>query len=220
MTTNIILNNRKKIISITIITFLSLVMMGCTNNTETEGTDETTDITIETEETTEENELVGTWTLKSQIMQAPQGSIPSKFSGRTLTFNADGTYSEDYSTEKAPTQTINTPDVTINNDCKSTGSSYGLYSVKNEADLDTTPPTFIDLLFITPEGGEKPQIICENSLGTSNTQKLSSTMPLGAGPSTVEGVKYTYTINNDASVLTLVQHNTITNVSINYTFTK
>ncbi|NQV12464.1 hypothetical protein HQ524_03795 [Candidatus Uhrbacteria bacterium] len=157
--------------------------------------------------------LIGSWSLVSQQVFTPAGSITNPASGRTLNIAADGSYTEDYSTETMPDGTA----LSIVSHCDILGLLSGAYEVESNLDLDFDPPVDVAELHVVPNGGS-PQVKCQAD-GIPITSN-ASTSPLGVGP--VEGVPpyvlYTYTMDDAWSQVVITQTNTIVNLKNIYTF--
>jgi hypothetical protein len=159
--------------------------------------------------------LVGTWTLESQSINASVGTITNPSSGRTLTILNDGSYTEDYSTETIPDKTVSG----ITSSCDISGVLTGDYEVQSDLDLDQDPPPVVNQLLITPNGGS-PTVKC--GAGGTSIKANTASSPLGVGPATGTPpyVVYTYTMNDDWTTLTIIQNNTIANITNTYVFTR
>jgi len=181
----------KKLLSIVLAISMASLMAGCASTTTTETTDTATtttatlDICQETDhdscisEDGIDEALEGQWNLALQSVSASVGSIDNPFAGRTTSFDSDGTYTEDYSTEE-------TDDVTyasITSSCDVAGILSGTWSAATELDLDSydpndseSVPTSINYLRITPDGGT-PTVTCQATGDTASSNQAST--PLG-----------------------------------------
>ncbi|HJN85123.1 MAG TPA: hypothetical protein QF873_02285 [Patescibacteria group bacterium] len=159
--------------------------------------------------------LVGSWTLQSQQVFTPAGSITNPASGRTWNVADNGTYTEDYSTETLPDGTA----LSVTSHCDILGLLSGSYEAESNLNLDVDPPVDVAELHVVPNGGS-PEVKCQadGSTITSN----AATSPLGLGP--VEGVPpyvlYTYTMNDSWDRVIVTQTNNIVNLRNVYTFTR
>lgn len=157
--------------------------------------------------------LLGSWQLKDQSISSPAGSITNPFSGRTLTFTDTKTYTEDYSTESVEDQTM----TGITSHCDVLGILNGTWSADTYSDLNVSPAVIVNSLYIIPNGGT-PTVKCQ-ATGEAISSNQAST-PLGIGFSTGTPVEYSYKLNADWSVLTIIQENPYANTQNVYTFVK
>jgi len=202
----------------TLLAVLSLLTLtACTPPPPPEAPDTPEDSTPIDTPDTQENPILGSWTLQSQVIQSPAGTMTHPASGHTLTFKPDGTYLEDYSTETIPDITVDNPVVSVTNRCEISGFVEGKYISEEIFDLDANKS--FNSLEILPEGGEKPEIVCETSTGGNGGSTSATTVSLGHGPGNDNGyVPYTYTL--DSNLLIITQENQGTGVTTVSTFTK
>jgi len=210
-------NSKKISVLFSIISLLALT--ACTPPPPPETTETPEDsnpIETPTPDTTE-NPILGSWTLQSQIINSPAGTMTHPASGHTLNFKSDGTYYEDYSTETIPDVTVDNPVASVTNHCEISGYVEGKYISEEIFDLDSNES--FTSLEILPEGGQKPQIVCETSTGGNGGATSATTVSLGHGPGNNNGyVPYTYTLEENTLVIT--QKNEATGVTTISTFSK
>jgi len=174
--------------------------------------------------------LLGTWQLESQTVVGSSlrlaGSSPS-VEGRMLTFYDDTqSFMEDYGVEKFEKVTVNSPDGEASDQCHSSGTNAGDYYVAFATDDNDAIQTTLEVnrdANLDPEG---IKATCDEGPG-GQTVEGSASVPLGtgAGSTSCEGdnllggvcVKYSYSISDDGSVLTL---NTTAGPQATYTFRK
>ena len=223
----------KKLLSIVLAISMASLMAGCASTTTTETTDTatTTTATIDICQETDHDSCIsedgidealeGQWNLALQSVSASVGSIDNPFAGRTTSFDSDGTYTEDYSTEE-------TDDVTyasITSSCDVAGILSGTWSAATELDLDSydpndseSVPTSINYLRITPDGGT-PTVTCQATGDTASSNQAST--PLGVGVATgTDYVEYTYTMDSEWTTLTIMQENEYSGSTNTYVFSR
>lgn len=151
--------------------------------------------------------LLGSWTLVSQQVIAPGGTVENPFNGRTLTFTEGASfngYSEDWSPEFVE-KAVYTPDLQLLvSECETVGTGGGSWAaVPTTDDVGNT----IMELWIVP-AGENVQVTC-NAGGEVDVVSSSASTPLGIGPvdSGPNGpyVKYTYAIGEGGNLLQIIQ---------------
>ncbi|PIR47892.1 hypothetical protein COV06_00630 [Candidatus Uhrbacteria bacterium CG10_big_fil_rev_8_21_14_0_10_50_16] len=171
--------------------------------------------------------LIGTWTLDSVLIAGQT----HPFSGRETTFAINslgntsyGAYSEDWTTELKEN---NVPGFPSSNTCESIG--YGGGTFKSEVDLDLatwdpnnpTPPSNVATLKVYPAGSDTT-LRCQAT--GIEVESSGTTPPLGTGPVSSDSnglhMAYTYTVNEDWTVLTLSFNPSTVGVPISYTFVK
>ena len=153
--------------------------------------------------------LLGTWKLQSQTVV---GSSLRLAEGRTLTFYSGKSYMEDYNSEKLEKMTVNTPDGSVSEQCKSSGSNTGNYHVAFKINDDDSVALFLEVdrdANLDPEG---IKATCAESPGSTEVTSTVPSNPLGQGmiASACDGsllsghcVRYGYTITGDGSILTI-----------------
>lgn len=173
--------------------------------------------------------LLGNWQLESQVVVGSSlrlSGAPPSVEGRMLTFYDTKSYMEDYSAEKFEKVEVTTPDGAASEQCHSSGTNSGAYYVTFEVDDSGTIQTALEVnrdANLDPEG---IKATCDEGPGGQAVES-SASIPLGTGkPATsCEGdnflggpcVKYSYSISEDGSLLTL---NTTSGPSATYTFRK
>lgn len=164
--------------------------------------------------------ILGTWTLQSQQVVTPTGTIENPFNGRTITFTENGTfnaYAEDWSPELVENEVTTPSDGTVSNRCETEGNKGGSWAaVVGEAFGDNN----IMELWVVPTTGDGPVVTCEADNSMIEVTSTNASTPLGVGPaidadtgatatatSTNAYVLYTYSISEDGSLLSIVQEN-------------
>lgn len=113
--------------------------------------------------------LDGTWVLKQQVILHEAEPFSSPFSGRTLSFSADGTFTEDYSTE-------NHIDPELKAKIKVDGKSNGLWRVEKVASETGEGTTYRLLVRNEISKDNTPRVKYEGEV-----RKAGPSLPLGFG---------------------------------------
>lgn len=180
--------------------------------------------------------LIGSWTLASEVVDAPVGSITNPFSGRTVTFGIDerinsvtgeteryGVYGENYATET--TSDVTAADITSS--CDVLGTAGGEYRSEVDIDLDAYDPASDEpaplvATLKTYPSSQTVEVTCQ-ATGESIKSNRAST-PFGVGKAELDSygahLPYTYSISDDWQSLTMTNTNSITGVELTYTFTR
>lgn len=126
-----------------------------------------------------DEDLVGTWILDEQVTVG----VTHPFSGRMLTIEADGSFTEEWeaeSSDRAP-------------NCSVSGENVGSLLTESGS------------MFVDRSTTANPIVTCTGAL--TDVTATSGTGPLGVGPVSMVGgepqVEYTYEIDNDTLVVEL-----------------
>ena len=183
--------------------------------------------------------LLGTWTLKGQAVQAPNGHVlDNPFTGRTLTFGHAmvdveddhgnfistnvGSYVEDYSTERVDDQTAEG----VTSSCDVLGTLAGQWRtdfvpVPVDPNDPNTAYEIEWVLQVTPGGGT-PTVKCQADGTPVKSNQASTPLGVGVADSNYLGpyVEYDYQVSNDRTLLLIEQVNQFTGAVNVYTFVK